>query len=302
MNKKRFLFYILLLFFIVSCTKDDPEEIVPNPENVINSYIFMGHTYASNIAVDERIESLNFDQYEQIWLGGDICAETTDDFGTLIYLDGIFDLGSANTHWTLGNHDVRNGNIDWIVDVTGKETFHVQYFNNVTLLVLNTNLNYGGIVDCENVNAQYELIKDVCDTIQKSSHLIVLTHNVVWADIDDNMMVEDYANTVNSSVIFRCSPDQNFEEAVFPLFENVMRKEIQVIFIAGDFGQNATSYEFISDNGMIFLGSGIASDVPYNEQFPTWGLPDKVLVFDHDTLNKDISWQFLDLDLLKANI
>ncbi|MBI9037951.1 MAG: hypothetical protein JEY97_07450 [Bacteroidales bacterium] len=301
MNKKVSLFLILIVFLISSCTKDDPNEIIPIPENIINSYIFMGHTYASNTTIDERLESFNFTPFQQIWLGGDICAETTKDFSTLIYLDGIFDLGNSNTHWTLGNHDVRNGNIDWVVDVTEKETFHAQFFNNITLLVLNTNLNYGG-VDCGKINAQFELIKDVCDTIQKSSHLIVLTHNVVWANIDDEMMVEEYANTVNSSILFRCSPDQNFKESVFPLFENVMKKEIQVIFIAGDFGQNATSYEFITENGMVFLGSGIASDVPYNEQFPTWGLPDKVLVLDHDTLNQGISWQFLDLDLLKIDI
>jgi len=302
MNKKVSLFLIFIAFLIVSCTKDEPDEIVPIPKNINNSYIFMGHTYASNITIDERLESFDFTPYEQIWLGGDVCAETTKDFNTLIYLDGIFDLGNANTHWTLGNHDIRNGNIDWIVYVTKKKTFHVQYFNNITLLVLNTNLSYGGIIDCENINAQFKLINEVCDTIQKSSHLIVLTHNVVWADIDDNMMVEEYANTVNSSTLFRCSPDQNFKESVFPLFENVMRKEIQVIFIAGDFGQNATSYEFITEIGMVFLGSGIASDVPYNEQFPTWGLPDKVLVLDHDTLNRDISWQFLDLDLFKIKI
>lgn len=301
MNKKSYLFLILILFFIASCTKDDPIEIIPTPENIINSYIFMGHTYASNNTIDERLESFNFVPYEQIWLGGDICAETTKDYGTLVYLDGLFDLESQNTHWTLGNHDVRNGNIDWIVEITGKETYHVQYFNNITLLTLNTNLSYGGVIDSESINAQYQLINEVCDTIQKSSHLIVLTHNVVWADIDDNMMVEEYANSVNTSILFRCSPDQNFKEAVFPLFEKVMQRQIQVIFIAGDFGQNATSYEFITDNGMIFLGSGIASDVPYNEQFPTWGLPDKVLVFDHDTLNRDVSWHFLDLDLLKIN-
>ncbi len=97
MNKKSYLFLILILFFIASCTKDDPIEIIPTPENIINSYIFMGHTYASNNTIDERLESFNFVPYEQIWLGGDICAETTKDYGTLVYLDGLFDW-KVKTH------------------------------------------------------------------------------------------------------------------------------------------------------------------------------------------------------------
>lgn len=87
--------------------------------------------------------------FHQVWLGGDVCAETTADASTLNYLDGLFDLKSPQTHWTLGNHDVRNGSLDWITAATGRPTYYAAYINDITLLVLNSSLAHASVFDCQ---------------------------------------------------------------------------------------------------------------------------------------------------------
>ena len=45
---------------------------------------------------------------------------------TLIYLDNIFNLSSPQTHWSLGNHDIRNGNLDWIEETDDENVIFTQ--------------------------------------------------------------------------------------------------------------------------------------------------------------------------------
>ena len=82
-------------------------------------YIFIGHCYQPNTAgdkVDYRLENFDFTDYEGIWLGGDVCSEALINYGTVQYIDSIFDLGNPETHWAMGNHDARNGNWEYISD------------------------------------------------------------------------------------------------------------------------------------------------------------------------------------------
>ena len=51
----------------------------------------------------------------------DLCARTSEKPSTLDYLDSIFDLSSDKTHWALGNHDLVEGNINYITAKTKRK-------------------------------------------------------------------------------------------------------------------------------------------------------------------------------------
>lgn len=284
--------YLLLLtitFLTIgsSCRKSEPK-----PKEETRKYLFVGHTYAGTNLIDHRIiPHLSRTLYDQFWLGGDMCSETTADSLTLEYLDGLFDLGSPKTHWTLGNHDIRNGNLQWITKKTKRPTFYSANFNGICLLVLNTNFGHGGY-DTLAVNAQYEKVKKVCDTLQAVSHLIVLSHHVCWARVAGLDSAQVAANANGAWLKWRFNPQEYFEDAIYPLLLQVKNKGINVINLAGDFGQESTEYYQQSPDGIHFIGSGITSDIPWNTQFQTHGLEDKILIFEHNLETQALHWHF----------
>ena len=284
----------IVALFLSICFGCNPElDVNPVKENF--EYIFLGHTYQTNTTIDERLEDLDSDYYDQIWLGGDICAETTYEYETLNYLDAIFDLSNLKTHWTLGNHDIRQGNVQWITEKTQKPTFYTTSFNGISLLVLNTNFGHGGVYDTLQLNEQFELIQSVCDTIQESSHLIILSHAVAWRGVDELEHVVDASNAEFSYMRFHISPDKRFADGIYPMLQQVANRGIQVINIAGDFGQKQTQFEAMTEDGIYFLGSGITSETGWNEQFPSYGKPDKILLLHHNTSTQKITWDFVEI-------
>lgn len=252
-------------------------------------YLFVGHTYDGPAEIDRRIEKLKFSAFDQIWLGGDICSETTREKKTLDYIDDVFDIGSPSTHWALGNHDVRNGNQEWISEYTKRPSFYTTSFNGITLMVLNTSLSPGGDYDTAAVVQQFEMIEAVCDSITNSSHMVVLTHNVVWGEVEQNVLRQ--ANTSFVSYRFQFFPNRFYLNAIYPMFKKVQDKGIQVIHIGGDFGQKASSYEGVSADGVQFLGSGILG--LHDKRSRDW--KDQYLVLHHDSNAQKITWTFHDL-------
>jgi hypothetical protein len=291
MKREHFLISILaLMMSSISCKKDS---MAPDP---IRRYIFLGHIYKASNEIDDRVANLNFQNYSQIWLGGDVCSETSAEQSTLDYLDSLLHVSDTDTKWALGNHDIRNGNISLITDKTGRNTFYSSTFDGITLLVLNTNFSYGGIYDTLQINTQYELIKNVCDTIQKSSYLIILEHNTVWANLDSTNHVQEYTNGDLSQLLFSINPNLTYENGVYPLLKNVRARGVKVIQIAGDFGQKASTYQYTTAEDIQFIVSGITSNIPYNEQYPTAGQPDSILVLYHNIEKQTIDWSFQRLD------
>lgn len=288
--KYSFLLPFLILF---ACGKDDD---IPLPEecDTVCNYLFLGHIYETSESIDQRIEGADLSSYSQIWLGGDICSETTQKESTLNYLDSLFNLSSNYTHWALGNHDIRNGNLEWITSRTGRETFYSYYFNGITLIVLNTNYIDSG--DCTLMEEQTSLIQSVCDTISASSHLVLLMHNVVWGGAPGIKSPTFYANANASWIPFECNPPKRFIDVVYPQLLKAKDKGVEVVCIAGDMGQTASTFEQVSDVGIVFIGSGITSQITYHEQWPTAGKRDSVLVLTHDLLAKKLSWEFIDID------
>lgn len=290
---------LLALLGLSACSKDVTIviEMPPLPNySSVHRYLFLGHIYEDQATVDPRIEFANLGAYQQIWLGGDICAETTQEETTLDYLDDLFDLDNPNTHWTLGNHDVRNGNENWITSRTKRKTFYTAHSNGITLLVLNSTLREPE--ECERLAEQYDLIQSVCDTIQASSHLVVLTHHVVWGGVDPAIQVNDFANANGSWIDFLCGSPSNrrFEHSILPELIKVQERGTSVICIAGDLGQVASGYEFTNEDGILFLGSGITSETNWHQQFPTAGQRDKVLELLHNIESRQLTWRFINIE------
>ncbi len=279
--------------------------ICTNNNPYISKYLFLGHIYQSYCGenkIDHRIEAMDKTCFDQMWLGGDVCVNTTKDKATLGYLDDIFDLGNPHTYWAMGNHDIRCGHLDNIEQYTHRKTWNVNYNNGFTVVVLNTNLeqSYEGQELCENMEEQFNMLKNVCDTIKKSSHLIVLMHHVLWYAMDKYYW--RYTNETKSSWRARCDSNTTFKNCIYPMLADVQSTGVQVICIAGDAGlrgrriyKQAGHYK--SPEGVQFLTSGLGNSNFYREQQDS--IPnDKILVLYHDKANKNITWKFHDLDSL----
>ena len=80
--------------------------------------------------------------------------------------------------------------------------------------------------------------------------------------------------------------------------EQLEKKGINVVIVAGDMGQTDFTYSKTSNEGIDFVASGFCSDTQWNSQFITHGLKDQITVFYHDTVLNTFSWEFLLLDNL----
>jgi len=264
-----------------------------HPPNFFQYYVFLGHTYKTADKIDHRVENLNYSLFDQVWLGGDICAETTKKKSTVNYINKLFKLGKKSTQWALGNHDIRNGSVDWITDLTKRKSYYCEYVNGVTIMVLNTTFYLKGY-DTLETKRQFEFIEQVCDTIDASSHLIVLSHNAPWLPFEETNHYRP--NTDGSWMFFNFDPTLDYCNGVYPKLQKVARRGIKVIHIAGDFGQRAATYSYKTEDGIQFLGSGISSNTSYHEKFPTHGQPDSILVLRHDIVRQSIDWKFIELE------
>ena len=294
MRKNHYIIPCFLLVLFTACKKNDNYLTIPDPCSTSCQYLYLGHIYEYPNTVDPRVEQAGLNKYAQIWLGGDVCSETTREESTLDYLDNLFDLGSKNTHWSVGNHDVRNGNTEWITARTGRDLYYTEHKDGLTFLVLNTTLFNSD--DCLKIETQTALIRSVCDTIGISSHLIILMHNVVWGKLEGVDDDTGFANANYSWLPFDCPPPATFDLVVYPELVKVQQRGVQVICIAGDLGNAATTYEFTSQENVTFIGSGITAQTVYNEQWPTHGQRDSVLILTHDLSGRQLSWEFVDID------
>ena len=283
---KNITFLFVIVFMITGINNTFSQDQIHKNETL--KYIFMGHTYqlgGGGIRVDERIEQLDLSVYEGIWLGGDICSEATLEYSTIEYLDSLFNLSNPNTYWTFGNHDIRNGNLEWIHEFSGKETFYTHYQNGFTSIILNTNLVPS---QCEQLNDQYYMIENVCDTIQQSSHLILLTHHGIWRGVPDLPPPGWYAH---SDLIYwnsNCfSVNSTFVNSIYPMLLEVENRGIEVICIIGDMGATQKKIDLQSVDSISFLGCGL-NDSP----------EDNVLIMEYETETRNLNYHFHNLDSL----
>lgn len=275
-------------------------------------YIFLGHPYDWNAPnrIDPRLMKLDYDQFDQTWLGGDVCSHLTADAATLDSVDAIFNLSDPNTIWTLGNHDVLEGHEDWITTHTERPSFYTLWQHGICMMVLNTNLFW--YYDspppkerCEEKAQQLKMIQHVMDTIQKASHLVILHHLALLGDLRKNEkgIIPDSFNINPENIHPTCDPDLLLTDWWYPQLLKVKNRGIEVILVGGDFGMRARQFEFYTPEGICLLGSGINASLKRENapEYVTSFGKDKVLIFDHQPDKHQLSWQFSDLDSLILN-
>ncbi|MEM8526071.1 MAG: metallophosphoesterase [Bacteroidota bacterium] len=280
--------YLLLLTSFLACEK---EAIEP----AVQEYLFLGHIYEGSNRIDERVEAIHLDDYAGIWLGGDVCVETTEEYATLEYLDCLFELENERVHWAVGNHDIRNGNMEWISEFTRRPTYYTKYDNGLQIVVINTCLGRNEPLKnrCEEMEEQYQMLKTVLDTVQAASHLILLSHHNVWGGIDERIDCEA-ANACALWNNFRCGQSSKFAPLFYEQLKAVRQRGIEVIAVAGDGGQKSKKYEYQDEAGIHFLVSGIARNSSLNSN------PDSLLIFQHRPKTQELDWEFVNLDELTA--
>ncbi len=261
---------LFLFMLIVSCRKDNKVEY-------INNYLHLSHTRTdANPDMDSIVETIDYSKFDMLWLGGDLASVTSIDDGTMIYVDSIFDLGNSNTLWSLGNHDY--GDMNRIETFTNRPPFYAAHKDGITFIVLDTQESASSII-----GLQKDLFESVVDTIEESSHLVLLHHKLIW--MYGNADLEPQADTISNGILGDCSyciNPNNFYPDIYPKLLDIKQKGIDVICIAGDIGKKESEFEYLTPEGIYFLASGVKAGE----------LDNKALLFTHDVTNKSLYWEY----------
>ena len=284
----------IIIISISSCVRNtakDSEEL---------KYIFLGHTYdyKGSPFVDPRLEKIDFEEFDEIWLGGDITSETSVGEERLNYLESLFQISGNNTHWAIGNHDFQNGDYNDLIAHTGRNLFYAYTRNGITRLIINTNLGYLPFKDnCDWKQKQFDYLMEVLDTISHVNHLVILTHNTVWCDVEEDMKGKKTGNAPAAWTPFTCDKGSQFKFFLYPRLKEIQESGIQVIVISGDGGQLVKKYYYKADNGIEFYVSGLCNQKTSIKEHVGWSIePDSILVFSHNVEGKEIKGKFINLD------
>lgn len=285
---RKHIFYIAIFIFF------DTLSFNAQIENDTLHYIFLGHIQRyfpeATEAVDLRIEGIDYSTFDRVWLGGDIAQGTGFDYEILEYVDNLFDVSNQSNAWAFGNHDLRNFNEEWLHQITGRKTYYAHSENGITTIVLNLAI---GPDDCEKLNDQFELIENVVDTIQESTHLILLSHHNIWIDVPGLPSPEKYSHSNQIFWIANCyDRPATYIDVIYPLLLRAKDKGITVINILGDTGHGDKGRNMVSSDGVYYIASGI------DQRSENTVGPDRVLILDHIPQTAELTWKFHDLDSL----
>lgn len=288
----------LLLLLLLACSGSEVEK----------QYVFLGHTYdwhSPGNRVDPRIERLlDSAHFDQVWLGGDICARTSAEASTLSYIDSLFDLGSGKVHWALGNHDIRKGSAERIREFTGRPSFYFQRNKDLGILVLNSLIwpvpqAIPPAEQCREMDRQYALVRSLPDSTADIRHLVVLHHYCLMTNnlSDGTLDLDTIFNFYHPELIVSCRERGTFREVFYPFFQRIQQAGTQVIFIGGDIGMRKKAFRFQTQEGIWFLGSGINNslDPAFAPEYVTNFDPDSFLIFRHKPENHQLEWEFVPL-------
>jgi hypothetical protein len=240
-------------------------------------YLHIAHTRtAANPSMDPLVENIDYSYYDMLWLGGDMAVSSSLDDMTMDHLDSILDVGNENTLWALGNHDYAD--LERISAYTHRPAYYAYYRDKLTFLVLDTQDSLSNIID-----EQLELFTSVTDTLHTTTHLIILTHKLIWMYGDSYL--QNYINSIPNGGFgdcFYCINPNNFYTDLYPKLLELEANGIEVICVAGDIGFRTNEFEYTTPEGVQFLASGIDAGKSYNQ----------ALLFKHDVVNDSLSWAF----------
>jgi hypothetical protein len=248
-------------------------------------FIFVPHPRSDdqvNQSVYSGIAGIDFTKYDVVMLGGDITYSTSKDSETLAYCDNLFDLGSPNTLWSLGNHDVQSGHRSLIKKFTGRESYYSYSRDGMTFIVLDTELDANSFSSTFIKGNQLQMVKDVCDSITESRYLIVLHHRFMW------MINNDYFKPMLTDSIAASSRSldtTNFYSDIYPLLQNVRNKGIQVLVFGGDKSKINVAYS--PEDDITFYAARLSTDIPDNIN--------NVIVLSYSLQNKELTRNFVPL-------
>jgi hypothetical protein len=268
-----YLMRIILPIFcliLVSCSKDKVPDILENIVHVSHSRL------TDNSEINAKATSIDYSKFDLTILGGDMAYLSSYDIQTMSFLDNIFDLSANTTLWTLGNHDYSDTSL--VRDYTDRNNFYSYHQNGITYLVLDTQMD-----TCNIVNAQLELVQSVTDTISASSHLMVLTHKLIWMvnhptlhdqiPFISNGHYEPYSYSLH---------DNNFYQDIYPKLIDVRNRGIEVICLAGDLGLFANEFEFTTQDDIHYIASGL-NDASTSDRY---------LILEHNITQRTLSWHY----------
>lgn len=278
---KQLIAVIALVNVFSSCTKDPA--IIDNRSTQLSHYLHLSHTRTdANPTMDSLVEKIDYSAFDMLLLGGDLTWYTSENESTINYVDSIFDLQNPNTLWSVGNHDYFDPNL--IENSTGRPTYYAYYHKGITFVVLDTQAEVSQIT-----SPQLELLTAVLDTLTQSSHLVVLTHQLIWmyGNSELESQIDEISNGPQGSCDF-CVQPNNFYAAVYPRLLEAKNRKIDVICIAGDIGSKVSSFEYLTPEGIYFLASGIKANTSGN----------MALLFSHQPQSRTLHWEFTPLETL----
>ena len=282
----KFILVVSILF--LSCKKESTDDKPtstqqPNQEvsDSIVNYLLISHTRTDDTyGVYSKVETIDYNKYSVLLLGGDLSGLTSLADSVMSYASSIYNFGSENTLWALGNHDYNN--LSLVQSYTNRPAYYTYYKNGITFIVIDTQDSLSSIV-----GEQQQMFNNVIDTISKSSHLVMLYHKLIWmyGKSELESQVESVSNGWLGSCFYCINPN-NFYQDIYPRLVEVKNKGIEVVCLAGDIGLNSKKYEYLSTDSIQFLASGMW----YNDSI-NYGL-----VFNHNITTQELTWDFKLID------
>ena len=239
----KFFILFLLLLTILSCADSSPE---PG-----STYIYVSHPRINaNDRMYGKVYEIDFSKYDMTLIGGDLAQNTFSKSETTAHRDSIFDFKNPNTLWSIGNHDKTSDKKFY--KTTLKKKYHAYQRDDVTFITLDSQDSLSSIV-----GKQKEFLFAVLDTVTTAS-VLVMTHKLIF--MNDHPVLDSQISKVcnaNKGDCFHCHNPNNFYDDIYPKLVALRNKNIQVLWVGGDLGYKTSEFEYVDENGIVFLGNGL---------------------------------------------
>ena len=251
MNRRSFIFLLLISLLVVSCKKENELAKYPGPKTKSYSFFVAGHTYGAAGVDNIGLHPPFLESFDLIrsWPSLDMGILTGDVVSTGADMEDWDEVASNLDDLEMpiyiapGNHDVEDRPL--FESLFGNPYYSWKRDNDL-FIVLDPNLDGWNIS-----GAQLTFLQETLDSnAQQSSNIFVFFHQLIWWD-EDNIFGQIALNSTEG----RNEP-VNFWTDVEPLFHAL---DTPVIMFAGDMGAAWWAHDvmyFTYDNIQL-VGSGM---------------------------------------------